>query len=98
LKRNFGSYAAMEGANVFFVPGFALWLGWPRSPSEIAAMVVSIIAVSGLLVVGTLFWRGLDRRLKTGDRAALDQSVKFADRAQMPMAVATGAAIVGAAA
>jgi len=96
LKRNFRAYAAMEGANVILVPGLALWLGWPRSATETAAITLSIVAAAGLLVVGTLFWRALDRRLKGRDNGSFERAMKFADAAQRPMAMFTGASVVGA--
>ncbi|HEY0164480.1 MAG TPA: hypothetical protein VGB39_03810 [Sphingomicrobium sp.] len=96
LQRNFGAYAMMEGANVVLVPALALWFGWPRSGSEIWAMAISIFAVSGLLVVGTLFWHGIDLRLKGKGGSAAGRAVKFADAAQRPMAIATAASVVGA--
>jgi hypothetical protein len=86
----------MEGANVVFVPGLALWFGWPRSPTEIAAMVISIFAAAGLLIVGTVFWRAVDRRLKSKDHGAIGGAVQFAAAAQRPMALFTGASIIAA--
>lgn len=96
LKRNFGTYAALEAANVMLVPALALWFGWPRSPSEIVAIAVSIVAVSGLLVVGAVFWRAIDLRLKGKDGGAVTRAVKFAAVAQRPMALATAGSAVTA--
>ena len=83
----------MEGFNVLFLPALALYLAWPRAPAEIAAMALAIVASSGFLLVGTLYWRGIDRRLRLRERAALDQALRVADRAERPLLLATAAAI-----
>lgn len=97
MKRNFAAYAQMEAANVVLVPGLALWLGWPRTMFEVIAMFVSVIAVAGLLVVGAVFWRAIDRRLKLRDRQTFASAMAIADVAQRPMAIAvfgSGIAVV----
>jgi NaMN:DMB phosphoribosyltransferase len=83
----------MEAANVLFVPGLALALGWPRSTVGAVAISLAMIASAGLLVVGALYWRGVDGRLKGLGRASLKQALAVADRAETPMLAATGLAI-----
>ena len=75
------------------VPGLALWLAFPTRPAEMVAMAISILAVAGFLVVGTLYWRGLDRRLRQRDDASMRRALAFADRAERPMLAVTVAAI-----
>lgn len=89
--RNFGTYAKMEAANVVLVPGLALWAGWPRHPAEAAATMLAVAACAGLLVIGTLYWTGVDRRLRTG-KAALDRALAVADRLERPLLVLTAIA------
>lgn len=89
--RNFKSYARMEAANVVLVPAFALWLAWPREPFEYAAMALAIAACSGFLIVGTLYWFAVDRRLRTPG-ASPRRALAFADRAERPLLIATAAA------
>ena len=84
----------MEAANVLFVPGLALALGWPRTTVGAIAMTFAIIATAAFLVVGTLYWRGVDRRLKGLGRASLDHGLAVADRAETPGLAATGLAFV----
>ena len=56
----------MEAANVLFVPGLALALGFPRDAIEAIAVGLAMIATAGFLVVGTAYWRGVDRRRYLG--------------------------------
>ena len=97
LKRDFGAYAKMEAANIFLVPGLALWFGWPRLVAEIIAIGLAVAACAGLLLVGTIFWRAIDQRLKGGDTPAFDRAMAFADSAERPMAIVTVAASVAVA-
>ena len=91
--RNFDAYWKMEAANVVFVPGFALALGWPRDAVEASALGLAIAAAAGFLVVGTFFWRGVDRRLRFADRVAARRALDFADRVERPLVVICGAAV-----
>ena len=93
--RNFESYWKMEAANVVFVPAFALWLGFPRNTLDAVAIGLAIVATSGFLVVGTAFWRGIDRRLRFADREAARRALELADRAEKPL-LAVGAAAIAA--
>ena len=94
LPRRFGAYAKMEGANALLIPALALWFGWPRNPWDALPMTLAILACAGLLVVGALYWHGLDRRLTGSGKASHDQALRFADRAQRPALLATIAAII----
>ncbi len=82
----------MEATNVLFVPGFAFWLGQPRQPIEIVAFALAAIAAGGLLIVGALYWRAVDRQLRLRDRQAMKGALRFADLAQWPAVFATFAA------
>jgi hypothetical protein len=90
--RAFGNYAAMEGINVLLVPGAVLLLTWPDSLAEWSALAAASVATGLFLVVGTLFWRGVHRRLCHGDRSAMRQAVAFADKAERPGLVLTALA------
>ena len=92
--RNFESYWKMEAANVVFVPAFALWLGFPRNTLDAVAIGLAIVATSGFLVVGTAFWRGIDRRLRFADRDAASRALALADRAEQPLLAVNAAAAV----
>ena len=91
--RNFNAYWKMEAANVVFVPGFALVLGFPRDGVEAIALGLAIAATAGFLVVGTLFWRGVDRRLRFGDPISARRALDFADRVERPLLIICAAAI-----
>jgi hypothetical protein len=82
----------MEAANVLFVPGFAYWLGQPEQTVEIVAFALAAIAAGGLLIVGALYWRAVDRQLRLRDRQTVKRALSFADRAQRPALIATGVA------
>ena len=92
--RNLAAYWQMEAANVLFVPGLALALGWPRSAIGSLALGLAIVATAGFLVVGALYWRGVDRRLKRLGTGAVDRALAFADRAERPLLAATVGALV----
>ena len=96
--RNFRNYATMEALNVVLVPAIALYLGWPSSAAEAVAMVLAILPTSGLLLVGTVYWNAVDRRLK-GDRRPLERACAMAHRAERPLlALIVAAAIATVAA
>ena len=84
----------MEAGNVVFVPGLALAIGFPGDVIEALAIGLAIVATAGFLVVGTLFWRGVDRRLSLGDREAATRALSFADRVEKPLLATTGGALV----
>ena len=84
----------MEAANVLLVPGLALALGWPRTPVGASALLLAMAATACFLVVGALYWRGVDRRLKRLGKGSLEQALVAADRLERPGLFATAAAIV----
>jgi hypothetical protein len=88
----------MEAANVLLVPGFAFWLGQPRQPMDILAFAIAAVAAGGLLIVGALYWRAVDRQLRLRDPQAIKRALNFADSAQRPALFATAAAGVAFAA
>ncbi|MEO6581556.1 MAG: hypothetical protein ABIN68_01960 [Sphingomicrobium sp.] len=92
--RNFARYWQMEAANTVFVPGLALALGFPRYWLEAIALILAIVATAGFLVVGTAYWRAVDRRLRLGDAAVTGRALALADRVEEPVLVANGLAIV----
>ena len=92
--RNLSRYWKVELANVFFVPGLALALGFPRGALEALAIGLAIVATAGFLVVGTVFWRGVDRRLRIGDRAFAKRALDLADCVEKPLLAVTGGAVV----
>ncbi len=83
----------MELANVFFVPGLALALGFPRDTIEALAIGLAIIASAGFLVVGTAYWRGVDRRLRFANHAFLGRALDLADKVERPLLGVSGGAI-----
>ena len=89
LKRDFAAYSQLEAMNVMLVPGLAIWFGWPRTLVEALALISSIVATAGLLVVGTIYWRAVDRRLKARAPAGFADAMLFADQAERPMMLAT---------
>jgi hypothetical protein len=94
LPRQFGKYAALEAGNMIILPAVALKFGWPGSAIEAVALGLTITAAAGFLFIGALYWRGLDRRLRTGDGWAHKQALGFAGRAEWPLLVLTALATV----
>ncbi|MDQ3078178.1 MAG: hypothetical protein M3Q83_04970 [Pseudomonadota bacterium] len=84
----------MEAANVVFVPGLALALGVPRDLIEAVAIGLAMVASAGFLIVGAAYWRGVDRRLRFRDRVSLERALRLADRAEWPLLLTGGGAIV----
>jgi hypothetical protein len=82
----------MEAANVLLVPGLALALGWPRTLIGGVALVSAMAATACFLIVGALYWRGVDRRLKRLGGAALDQALAVADGLEWPGLILTAVA------
>jgi hypothetical protein len=74
----------MEALNSLLVPGGAFLLATPRAPLEIGAMAVASLATATFLLVGALYWRGIDLRLRTGERAGLARALSVADRLERP--------------
>jgi len=58
LRRRLSSYWRMEIAGAVLVPAIALWFGFPQDAIAAATLGVAILAVSLLLVIGGLYWRG----------------------------------------
>ena len=79
---------------MLLVPGLGLALGWPTTLIGAAALLSAIAATACFLVVGALYWRGVDQRLKGLGDGALVQALAVADRLERPGLVATGAAII----
>lgn len=79
----------MEGGNAIVLPAFAFYLGRPASGVEIAVFLIAALAAIGFLVVGTLYWRGVDRRLRLADGRAIARAVEVAHRWEKPLLVLT---------
>lgn len=97
LPRNLRAYGLMEAFNVLLVPGFALVVATPRVPLEMAIMALAILACGGFLVVGARYWLALDAKLKGKGRERLARALRFADRAERPLLMASGAAVLAVA-
>jgi hypothetical protein len=82
----------MEGLNILLVPGAVFLLSRPNSGAEIIALATASLATAIFLVVGTLFWHGLGRKLRHGDPGPLHRAMAFADRAERPGLIVTGLA------
>jgi hypothetical protein len=64
VARRLRWYWPMEAANAAIVPALAVSLVWSSSGVTTAALWVSAIACSVLLVIGALYWRAALRRLE----------------------------------
>lgn len=82
----------MEAGNVLLLPGLALYFGRPAAAGEILAMAMSIAASAGFLIIGAMYWRGVDRRLRMCDHATSRQVLAVADRAERPLVLLTALA------
>lgn len=90
--RNFRSYATMEALNIVLVPGAVLLLASPNNWAEILAMGLAMAACAGFLLVGAVYWAGLDQRLTRSNRSALTRALALAHRLEIPLLMITGAA------
>jgi hypothetical protein len=97
LRRRLSGYWKMEALNVALAPFIAFYIAKPDDPLEIAAMAFVFAGVALLLVVGTLYWRGLLKR-KLGDAAPLDRALRLADAAQPAARIWCWLAVAAAAA
>ena len=79
---------------MLFVPGLALALGWPKTVAGAIALFSSMLATAIFLIVGALYWRGVDRRLKGLGQHALQKALAAADGLERPGLAATILAIV----
>lgn len=91
--RDLAGYWRLEAANVLFVPGLALALGFPRNAIEAFAIALAMVATAGFLLVGTAYWRGVDRRLRFIDRLTIQRALALADRVEKPLLAVSGGAI-----
>lgn len=92
--RDFAGYAKLEAMNVVFVPGLALWFGWPQTLIETIVVGVAILAAAGFLVIGTLYWRGLAARLRGDPLTAMTAALRIADRWERPLVLVTALATI----
>ena len=61
-------------------------------------MMLAIVPVAGFLIVGSLYWRGVDRRVKGLGAAKCERSLRLANSAERPLLVTTAAAAAATAA
>jgi len=96
LRKHLSSYWKMEGGNVLAVPLFVWFLVWNAGDTPDLAAVLSAVACSFLLVVGTAAWRMALARLD-GEQALADRLVAVCARAELPslglLAAATAATL-----
>lgn len=64
IARRLRSYWKLEAGNVVFVPAFAGVLVWQDGSPFSVAFWIAALACSGLLVVGTIYWWALLRKLE----------------------------------
>ena len=79
----------MEAGNILLLPAAAVYFAPPQRPAEMLAMALAIAAAASFLLVGTLYWRALDRRIASGDYKSLGKAIAFADRVETPSLVLT---------
>jgi hypothetical protein len=84
----------MEAANILLLPGAALLFAPPQHVAEMFSMGLAIGACAGFLLVGALFWWGLDQRLKLRNGRPLTNALVVADRLEVPLLFLSGAATV----
>jgi Na+/proline symporter len=87
----------MEAGNILLLPGLGFYLGRPDAGAELIALLLASAAAAIFLLVGALYWRGLDRRLSGKDRKPLQSGLAFADRAQKPGILLVALASIGVA-
>lgn len=90
--RNLRSYGLVEGGNILLLPGLALLIAPPATGTQLLVMVLAIASCSGFLLVGSIYWLGLDKRLKLRDKSLLLRALSWADRLERPLLITTTAA------
>ena len=91
--RNFQTYAWMETGNAVLVPAFALILAPPAGLLDGLAFGLAVLACSGFLLTGALYWRGLHDRIEHGRSERIETALTIAERARLPLLAITGVAI-----
>jgi hypothetical protein len=94
LHRRLGPYWKMEMGCAVIIPCVVLAKAFPRTLSEIAAVVLSLLGASFLLLLGGAYWLGVLQKAK-GQPSSQKTIMRIADRAEWPviaLLVAAGAA------
>jgi hypothetical protein len=86
-------YWKMEAANVALVPSLAAVMVLGSGGAMTAALFVSMVACSALLIVGTLYWRAALRRIE-GDAGAMARALVWIDAAEPASLLLTGGAVL----
>ncbi|MBX7457532.1 hypothetical protein K3152_04660 [Qipengyuania sp. 1NDH17] len=95
IRNRLAGYWKLELANAVMIPALAIFLT-STSHSELGWLSwLSFVPMSGLLVVGGLYWRGKLDALE-GRAARLGRVLAQADRWQVPLAILSGAAFLAA--
>lgn len=92
--RNFRLYGAVEAVNIVLLPALALWMAPPARLSDAISLIVAITACAGFLLIGAVYWLGLSQRLEKRSGFARRNTLKLADRLEVPLLVVTSAAAV----
>jgi hypothetical protein len=87
--RNFRAYGGMEAGNILLLPGLVLFFAPPHRPAEVLAAALAVASASSFLLVGTFYWRALDRRITRADHKSINKALAFADRVEIPFLVLT---------
>ncbi|MFN4239642.1 MAG: hypothetical protein ACK4E5_03255 [Erythrobacter cryptus] len=91
VARRLAWYWQVELANAALVPLLLVAIGLHMGGAIGWPSLAAMVPMSGLLIVGGLYWRGKLRALQ-GQGAALDKALRLADRWDRPLLGLTGIA------
>ena len=91
VARRLAWYWQVELANAALVPLLLVVIGLHMGGAVGWPSLAAMVPMSGLLIVGGLYWRGKLRALQ-GQGAALDKALRLADRWDRPLLVLTSIA------
>jgi hypothetical protein len=91
LLRRLGPYWKMEMGGAVIIPCLVLAKAFPRTPSEVAAVALSLLGVSSLLLIGGAYWFGVLQKAK-GQPSAHRAVMRIADRTEWPVILLLAAA------
>jgi hypothetical protein len=96
LHRRLGPYWKMEMGCAVIIPCVVLAKAFPRTPSEVAAVALSLLGASLLLLLGGAYWFGVLQKAK-GEPSAHRTVMRIADRAEWPVVLLLAAAWIATA-
>jgi hypothetical protein len=93
LRRRLSSYWKLEVANAALIPATILFVLYQTDEAVGLGLAIACVPMCGLLLVGGLYWRGKLQQLE-GQGQALEQALRLAAGARLPLLATTFLALV----